>query len=232
MKPFLSLILLSGGKGRRMQNQTPKQYLPLKGKIIAWHSLEFFLKSRLFSEIIIVCANHDQKLFGVFQNKKTLKPSSKNRLVFAAAGAERQLSVFSGLKKVSSSSDLVLIHDSARPFISKKALAKLIQSGLKTGAAALGAPVKNTIKKVKNGQVIKTLKRDELYEIYTPQAIRPELLKKAFKKLKANQKVTDDVSLIELLKHPVTIVEDTTFNLKITTPLDLEIAEKICPNTN
>ena len=215
-QPFISLILLSGGKGLRMGTSLPKQYLPFLGKTLAWHSLDFFLKRKEISEIIVVCEEPHQNIF--------LEKHPK--LIFAAPGEKRQDSVLSGLEKVSFSSDLVIIHDSARPFISEKAFLELIEMGLKYGAATLGAKVKNTIKEVENGFVKKTLEREKLYQIYTPQAVLPDFLKRGFKMLSTNQMVTDDVSLIELLNMPIKIVEDNSFNLKITTPMDLKLAEK------
>lgn len=213
--PFISLILLSGGKGVRMGSATPKQYLPFLGKKLAWHSLEFFLNRKEISEIIVVAEKEYQPLF--------LEKSPK--LIFAKPGPKRQDSVFSGFQKTAFHSELIIIHDIVRPFIAEKAFLELIAMALKYGAATLGSKVKHTIKEVKNGFVEKTLNREKLYEIYTPQAIVPDFLKKGFGMLETNQTVTDDTALVELLNMPVKIVEDGNFNPKITTKIDLKIAE-------
>ncbi len=213
--PLISLIFLAGGKGVRMGGSLPKQYLPFLGKKLAWHSLDFFLKRPEISEIIVVCEENFQKSF---QEKHP-------RIIFAEPGKRRQDSVLSGFKKTAFTSDLVIIHDSVRPFINEKAFLELVKMSLKYGAATLGSKVKHTIKQIENGFVAKTLQRDNLYEVYTPQAILPDLLDRGFKMISPVQTITDDVSLVEMLHMPVKIVEDNSFNVKITTPADLKLAE-------
>jgi len=130
---------------------------------------------------------------------------------------------------VSASCEFVLIHDSARPFIEKKDVENLLLEGMDVGAATLATPVKNTIKSVdQNHHVQQTLKRECLYEIQTPQLLKKDLLKTGLHVARSrNLHFTDDVSLAELVNHPVKIVMGSDKNIKITTPKDLHYAQSI-----
>lgn len=213
---FISLIFLSGGKGSRLKTPIPKQYLPLGEKLVAFHSLDIFLGMPEISEYIVVADPKDLAIF-----------SSKQGLKFALPGESRQDSVKNGLQKISTKSDLVLIHDGARPFIDKKSVKTLLKAAKNSPATTLASPVKSTIRKVKeNLEVKKSLKRQELWEMQTPQALTPDLLKKGFILAeKKNLTVTDDVALAELAGSPIKIVEGPDSNMKITTPFDYLIAK-------
>jgi len=211
----LSIILLSGGKGKRIGGDTPKQYLPLCGKPIAHYSFTTLIDANVADEIIVVCDPSYQSLF----------PGA----TFAQPGKERQDSVYNGLQKVSSNSDLVLIHDIARPILREEELHAVIKQAKIHGAATLAMPLKFTIKEADEDQmVVKTLDRSKLYEIQTPQVLKKDLLIEGFKKAhEENALVTDDVSLAELISHPVKLVMGSYDNIKITTPEDLTFAENI-----
>jgi 2-C-methyl-D-erythritol 4-phosphate cytidylyltransferase len=211
------LILLAGGIGSRMQSSLPKQFLLLNDKPIALHSLELFEQSGLFDEIVIVCHTTYRHYFSDFKGH------------FADPGARRQDSVASGEKMLSTEIENLVIHDAARPFVTLDALQKLIQKGEEVGAATLGLPVKWTVKESEeDGLVKRTLNRTCVWEIQTPQFIKRELAQKGLQKaLQENLTVTDDVSLAELLQHPVQLVQGPDHNLKITTPLDLKVAREV-----
>ncbi|KAK1310315.1 hypothetical protein QJS10_CPA08g00965 [Acorus calamus] len=168
-------------------------------------------------------------------------------LKFALPGKERQDSVFNGYQEIDGSSELVCIHDSARPLVTsrdvEKALLhdnpnhccghnnqlKVLKDGSLNGAAVLGVPVKATIKEANsNCFVIRTLDRKTLWEMQTPQVIKPKLLRNGFELVnREGLEVTDDVSIVEHLKHPVYITEGSYTNIKVTTPDDLLLAERI-----
>ena len=207
-----ALILLAGGKGLRFGSETPKQYLPMKGKPLVLHSLELFISLDIFSEHIVVCDPLYKDIFDKYPN-----------LVFAPNGERRQDSLLHGVEKISSKIDFVCIHDAARPFIKKEQLQKLLISAIEDKAAALGVPVTNTVKQCdENNFVEKSLDRKKLWEMQTPQVISLDLLKKGLLFAKENNiEVTDDISLIELIDHKVRIVKGCYSNLKITTPKDL-----------
>ena len=159
---------------------------------------------------------------------ESIFPSIDNPLVkFTEPGPQKaRLSVqwaFYDLQKPT----LYASDDSARPLLFKSDLENVISEASKHGAAALGVPLKNTIKQIDaRGFVKETLDRSTLWEVQTPQACYPSLLKKGFEL--AYQKkisITDDVSLIELLGYPVKLVEGSYQNLKITTPEDLDLAQ-------
>lgn len=213
----VSVILLAGGQGSRMLSQTPKQFLCLQGKPVALYSFEIFSTTPYVHEIIVVCDPQYQSIFPRFTYPEVR---------FALPGKRRQDSVYSGFAAISSNPDLVCIHDSARPFLSREHLIQLLDEAKLYGAAALAVPAKNTIKETDPNQFIqRTLDRSKLWEMHTPQVATYSLIKKGFEIAhEYNLDVTDDASLVELTGHPVKLVKDTYHNFKITTPEDWQIA--------
>ncbi|KAM6590436.1 hypothetical protein CsatA_013041 [Cannabis sativa] len=222
-KKSVSVVLLAGGKGKRMGANMPKQYLPLLGQPIALYSFYTFSKMIEVTEIVVVC---DPSYEDIFEDSKD---KIHVGLKFALPGKERQDSVYSGLQAIDPNSKLVCIHDSARPLVTTEEVKKVIEDGWLHGAAVLGVPVKATIKEANNASfVTKTLDRKKLWEMQTPQVIKPELLKEGFELVnRENLEVTDDVSIVEHLGHPVYITEGAYTNIKVTTPDDLLLAERI-----
>ena len=196
-----------------------KQYLCLEDKSIILHSLEALLSFSDWNEVVIVCEDAYQPLFHPYLNKAVIR--------FAKPGKERQDSVFSGLQSLSPDTEFVCIHDGARPLLKTKDLQSVIEVGRRIGAATLAVPVKATIKEAtKDLSVKQTLKRDSLWEIQTPQVISYPLLKRGYAHATAHHLLmTDDVSFIEALNHPVQLVPGSYSNLKITTFEDLELAK-------
>ena len=212
-----SAILLAGGKGSRFGGEIPKQYLKLKDKPIALFSFEALLFHPHISEVIVVCDPQYREMF-ITSHVKPVK--------FADPGERRQDSVLSGLNQVKDSAKFVCVHDSARPFIDHDLLFNVLEEGVKHGAATLSMPLKFTIKKADaEGIVQETPDRSLYHEIQTPQVLSIDVIRQGFK-VAHDQKitVTDDVSLAELVKHPVKLVRGASFNLKITTQDDLYIA--------
>lgn len=213
--PPVSVILLAGGKGLRMGTATPKQYLLLDSKPIALHSLEVFFASPSISEVVVVCDPSFHSIFSAYPVK------------FALPGERRQDSVCNGFRAISPTSFWICIHDAARPFITSPMIEQLFQEGKKFGSATLGIPLKFTVKQAKEDLFVeKTLSRDCIWEIQTPQFLHREVLEKGIAFAAEKQlTVTDDVSFAELIGHPTKLVEGSPINLKITTPEDLAIAE-------
>ncbi|KAK1300047.1 hypothetical protein QJS10_CPB13g01072 [Acorus calamus] len=219
----VSVVLLAGGKGTRMGASMPKQYLPLLGQPIALYSFFTFSRMSEVKEIIVVC---DPSYRDIFEDaSKEIHVDLK----FALPGKERQDSVFNGFQEIDGSSELVCIHDSARPLVTSRDVEKVLKDGSLNGAAVLGVPVKATIKEANsNCFVNRTLDRKTLWEMQTPQVIKPKLLRNGFELVnREGLEVTDDVSIVEHLKHPVYITEGSYTNIKVTTPDDLLLAERI-----
>ncbi|XP_048437686.1 2-C-methyl-D-erythritol 4-phosphate cytidylyltransferase, chloroplastic isoform X2 [Pyrus x bretschneideri] len=193
----VSVILLAGGQGKRMGASMPKQYLPLLGQPIALYSFYTFSQMIEVREIIVVC---DPSYKDVFEDAK---PKIQKELKFTLPGKERQDSVYNGLQ--------------------------VLKDGCLNGAAVLGVPVKATIKEANSeSYVVKTLDRRTLWEMQTPQVIKPQLLKEGFELVnREGLEVTDDVSIVEHLQHPVYITEGSYTNIKVTTPDDLLLAERM-----
>lgn len=216
------VILVAGGMGTRMQSTTPKQFLTLHHKPVVRHSYDLFLSLPEVKEIVVVCAPQYHSLF---------QPTPSNtKITFASPGERRQDSVYNGLQSMRSASPYVCIHDAARPFIDESLVRRVIQAGSQYGAATAAMPVKFTLKECDDSKFVKkTPDRSRLWEIQTPQVIRTSLLKQGFAYAQErNIEVTDDVSLVELLNHPVKLVEGSYKNLKITTPDDLAFSEYLC----
>ncbi|XP_066307775.1 2-C-methyl-D-erythritol 4-phosphate cytidylyltransferase, chloroplastic-like isoform X3 [Miscanthus floridulus] len=216
----VSVILLSGGQGKRMGASMPKQYLPLLGLPIALHSLKTFCQLKEVKEVVVVCEPDYSDVFeGSIENLQI-------PLKFARPGKERQDSVFNGLQEIDGDSELLCVHDSARPLVSSE---DVLEDAAVHGAAVLGVPVKATIKEANSDSfVVKTLDRKTLWEMQTPQVMKPNLLRDGFELVKRDGlEVTDDVSIVEYLKHPVYITEGSYTNIKVTTPDDLLLAERL-----
>ncbi|CAK8564556.1 unnamed protein product [Lathyrus sativus] len=219
----VSVVLLAGGKGKRMGATMPKQYLPLLGQPIALYSFLTFSRMPEVKEIVVVC---DPSYRDIFED---VKGNCQAELKFALPGKERQDSVYNGFQVIDSNSELVCVHDSARPLVLQGDVKKVLKDGLLNGAAVLGVPSKATIKEANSDSfVVRTLDRKTLWEMQTPQVIKPELLRKGFELVnREGLEVTDDVSIVEHLKQPVYITEGSYTNIKVTTPDDLLLAERI-----
>lgn len=219
---FVSVILLAGGSGRRMGTATPKQFLMLRGKSVARHSFDLFTSLPEVAEIIVVCAAEYQVAFS--------SPAQTTVSIrFATPGEQRQDSTYSGLLQVSPDISLVCVHDAARPLLTKDAVQEVIAQAVMHGAAALAVPAKSTMKQgCRNHFVERTLDRSTLWEMQTPQVIQKPLLLRAYAHCHANRlAVTDDVSLVETLGHPVKLVTGNYSNIKITTLEDFEFAKMV-----
>jgi len=219
----VAFLLLAGGSGSRMKADRPKQFLELRGKPVLQYTLELLLGMETTSHLVLVIAEQ-------YRDMEFLQPSvAKGKVIFADPGAERQDSVRSGLAAVPDDCTLVAVHDAARPLVSEEAITACLCDASAHGAAVLAVPMKPTVKESADGEfVLRTLDRSKLWEIQTPQVIRPQLLRDGFTKVEAESlDVTDDVSIVELLGKPVKLTMGEYTNLKLTTPEDMVIADTI-----
>ncbi|CAH9085998.1 unnamed protein product [Cuscuta europaea] len=160
----VSVIFLAGGMGKRMGVSMPKQYLPLLDQPIALYSFYTFSQLPQVKEIVVVC---DPSYKDVFEDARE---KIKTKLKYALPGKERQDSVYSGFQAVDVNSELICIHDSARPLVLAEDIEKVLKDGLLVGAAVLGVPAKATIKEANDESfVVRTLNRKTLWEMQTPQ---------------------------------------------------------------
>ena len=197
----MSVILLCGGQGTRMQSPTPKQFLSIHQKMIALYSFDLFKEMVEVVEIVVVC---DLPYRHYFSPKELSIP-----LHFAAPGTLRQDSVANGFKALRMNAPFVCIHDSARPLIDQALVQRVLQAAQEHGAATAAMPIKFTLKEHDGNLFVKnTPDRSKFWEIQTPQIIRSDHLKKGFEYVNQHQlTVTDDVSIVEHLNLPVKLVE-------------------------
>lgn len=218
-----SVVLVAAGSSARMEGHD-KILHDLAGTPVIIHSLRPFEASALVQEIVIV-TRHDAmveigqlcKLYGLSKVSKILP-----------GGDSRADSVRLGVAEVRETAELVAIHDGARPLVSIALLDEAIRAAADFGAAAPGIPVKDTIKSVAGGVVQETLPRDSLRAVQTPQVFERSLLRAALAKAQQDGVVlTDDCTAVERLGFPVVITQGSEENLKLTTPHDLLLAERI-----
>lgn len=215
-----SAILLSGGKGTRMQRSTPKQYLLLAGKPIIMHTLERLDKLSSVSEIIIVCENQYQEMILSMCKQYGIE---KN-IVFAPAGDTRQESVYNAVKL--SNFPNVLLHEAARPFVTLSDFSALLNNSEKN--VTYGYAIPYTVA-VGNSKIEKTLDRSSLINIQLPQKFDTATLLNAHEKARKLGKLyTEDACMVfELTGSEITVMKGTSINLKISEPVDLITGEEI-----
>lgn len=217
-------IILAAGQGKRMQSETAKQYLKLSGKPVLYYSMKAFEDSEIDQIILVTGAGEEEKVRLNLVERYGFHKVTK----IIPGGAERYDSVYCGLE-AAQETDYVLIHDAARPLVTKALIREMLKTVQKSRACVCGVPSKDTMKEVSSdGTVQKTLERSTLWNIQTPQAFEYSLIIAAYKKLfeLTDIGITDDASVVEqMTKVPVRIVPGSYDNIKITTPEDLAIAK-------
>jgi 2-C-methyl-D-erythritol 4-phosphate cytidylyltransferase len=218
-------IIVAAGTGNRMGSDRPKQFLQLAGTPIIFHTLKPFERCDSIQEIIVVVPAAESAGFLSIAGKYGLRKLSR----VVPGGVTRADSVKRGLMAIrETTAEIVAIHDGVRPFVTVEEISSTVAMARSNGAAILVAPATDTIKQTNRGSVVKTLERQELYRALTPQCFRYELLRKAYESADVNDiSLTDDSLLVERLGKPVSVVEGSSRNIKITTPADLLIAETI-----
>lgn len=220
------VIIPAGGAGRRMGGGIPKQYLSLAGIPILVHTLRRFQGSPVVDEIYLVVPEGD--ISEVRLNVVERYDFSKISLV-VAGGRERQDSVRNALVHVRDEHEIVLVHDGVRPFVTKALIEQVVAGAKEFGAVALGVPVRDTVKRTDSaGRVVKTIQREGLWLVQTPQAFRSTAILAAYERAWADGFYgTDDASLVERTGITVRMIRGDADNIKVTTPEDLERGERI-----
>ena len=223
MKTICTAVIVAAGKGKRMGTEISKQFLPLCGREILAHTVEVFERAACIRDIVLVTgadALQDvREMTGEYGWKKVI--------AVTAGGRERQDSVRNGLGEVPAETEIVLIHDGVRPFVTEKILEDSIATALEMGGCVAGVPAKDTIKVCDGDNIaVATPDRSTLWQIQTPQTFRRELILKAYKAAEADGFIgTDDASLAEHSGYPVKVIMGSYRNIKITTKEDLLIGE-------
>ncbi|MCA1321936.1 2-C-methyl-D-erythritol 4-phosphate cytidylyltransferase [Bacillus tianshenii] len=218
------VMVLAAGQGKRMKAGKNKQFIELEGKPVIIHTLTVFENDPMCEEIKLVINEKEVPLFESLLESYGISKVSE----MVPGGKERQDSVYNGLLRMENA-EIVLVHDGARPFIRQEVIRRLVEKAKQDGAAIVGVPVKDTIKKVNPDLLIEeTVERAALWMIQTPQAFQYSILQKAHLQAKEEQYMgTDESSLVERIGMPVHMVEGDYENIKLTTPEDLIVAEAI-----
>lgn len=215
------LILAAAGRGSRFGSEVPKQFWELRGKFLFLHALEPFL-DLVGEAVVVVPESWEKKISAEVDSLSSYPPVRVH-----TGGRTRQESVHRGLSRLRSSSHFVLVHDAARPFISPSLIELVMKETRKYGASVPVVPVRDTVKVVRDGLVVRTIDRRSLVLTQTPQGFALELLRKASETAQAEgYQGTDEASLIEYIGEDVHVVEGESENIKVTWAQDLEFQEE------
>ena len=218
LKGRFAAVLPAGGLGKRMGGNIPKQLMLLGGKPVYRYSLETFLEMEEIAEVVMAVPadwkDHFEKEF------------SHPKLKIVVGGAERWQSVENGVNALTSNAEYVLVHDVARPFVSKEIIRDVCETLINKGSCLVAKPAVDTIKIAKDGRVETTIDRNTVWMAQTPQAASIALLKKLYGRIAAeplNFTPTDEASILEYFGESVYIVKGNVANDKLTTPEDFEV---------
>jgi 2-C-methyl-D-erythritol 4-phosphate cytidylyltransferase len=228
-RPRQSLVVAlvpAAGRGLRMGGSVPKQFLALGGEPLIVQSLRTLQAASVIDRIILAVPSTDIE----YCEKEIVSPYRFTKVMkVVAGGAERQDSVRHALAQVSSDTEIVLIHDAVRPFLTIRMITEVVAAARKEGAAIIALPMRDTVKQVRaDGMIERTVDRASLWLAQTPQAFRRDWIETAHGKAHAEGiRATDDAFLVEWLGHSVAVVEGSGENIKVTRPEDLVIGEAI-----
>lgn len=224
MSAFVSAIIVAAGGSTRMGTTDNKQFIPLLGKPAISYTLRAFEECGLITEVTVVCRAEDIERIRALADEYGCK---KVKAV-VEGGSCRAESVRNGVFAAPAQAEYYAIHDGARPLITPSEISAVVEAALETGAATLGTPVTDTIKIVDEADVITgTPERSTLRAVQTPQVFEKELYTFALTDVKDLENLTDDCSLIEKMGGEVIVIEGSRENIKLTTPVDIVIAESI-----
>ena len=223
-------VIVAGGSGKRMGTALPKQFLDLKGKPILIRTVQTFLAIEKSLIIALVLAEDHFHLW----NKQAgihIPKDQHQRIFLCTGGTSRAESVYSGLgglagQVIDHQQSLVAIHDGVRPFVSKESILESYHLAQTQGAAVVCVPVKASIRQKTNNHRTKAVDRSLFYEVQTPQTFMLSSILQAYQN-RPHNKFTDDASLYEALVGDVRICEGSYENIKITTPEDIIVGERI-----
>lgn len=213
-------LVCAAGVGKRFGGNTPKQFLFLKDKMVIEYSLDIFEKSSMIDKtVIMIPKGYD----GIIEE---IKKKYKKVFFWDYGEDERAKTVKKGLALINGMCDYVAIHDAVRPFITKELVDNLVVLAKKYLAVAPATCSKDTVKLVHNGFVKRTIPRDEIYLVQTPQVFKFELIQRAYSSFD-DLCLTDDLQYVEKMGVKPKIIENSHLNFKITTKEDMIFARAV-----
>jgi len=218
-------IIAAAGAGTRMASDRPKQFLLLAGTPVIIHTLKVFEQCESINEVIVVLPAAESAGFLSLAGKFGLRKVAR----VVPGGVTRADSVKRGLTAIrAATAEIVAVHDGVRPFVTVEEIDAVVAAAQIDGAAILVAPVTDTIKQISDRRVERTLDRGRLRRALTPQCFRYDVLLQAYQATDVTDPaVTDESVLVEKLGHPISVIEGSARNIKITSAEDLAIAEAI-----
>ena len=224
--PSVVALVPAAGRGLRMGGSVPKQFLSIGGEPLIVQSLRILQAVPVVRQIILAVPSADIEYC---QHEIVSRHRFNKVTKVVAGGAERQDSVRHALTQIPSDTDIVLIHDAVRPFVTHRMVEEVVAAAWKEGAAIIALPMRDTVKQVRtDGMIERTIDRTPLWLAQTPQAFRRDWIETAHRNAHAEGvRATDDASLVEWLGHSVAVVEGSGENIKVTRPEDLVIGEAI-----
>lgn len=225
MAAYVSAIIVAAGGSIRMGISDSKQFIPLLSRPAIEYTLKAFQQCRLIKEIIVVSRKEDVQRIEHIVDENSFSKVIK----IIHGGASRAESVRNGVNSANEKSEYFAIHDGARPLITVEEIERVVEAAFKTGAATLGTSVTDTIKIVDEyNKIESTPLRSQLRAVQTPQVFERDLYKFALENTSGNAvNFTDDCALIENMGGEVEVVKGSPENIKLTTPIDIIIAESI-----
>ncbi len=224
----VAAVIAAGGTGTRMNSGIPKQFLEIVGKPILLHTIESIASIEQVTQIVIALpVEHIAEAEAILARQPMrVKPQC------VPGGSNRQESVRCGVEHARQDADIIMVHDAVRPLCDRDTMLRILEAAWKKGAAVPGLPATETIQRVsRSGRVLSTTPRQELYAIQTPQAFHAGILRAALQKAhEAGFLGTDESSVVRWAGYPVVVVPGSPDNIKITRPLDLDIAELLIAN--
>lgn len=217
----VTAIIAAGGRGQRFGGAVPKQLIPIAGRSILERSVGLFLAHPEVDEVIVALPAE------IAADPPGYLRDAGKPLQIVAGGVRRQDSVFNAFQAISDRTDVVVVHDAARPFASAALISRTIAAARRDGAAVAALPARDTVKRAGGRDpmlVVETIPREQVHLAQTPQAFLRHVLRDALSGDAMRQDATDEAALVERAGHSVRLVDGEASNIKITTPEDLELA--------
>jgi 2-C-methyl-D-erythritol 4-phosphate cytidylyltransferase len=221
---MIDALIVAAGKGRRMKIRQPKQFLELAGQPILTSTLKAFDRHPEIDRITVALPDNDIADWG---SALIAQAALKKEVTMVAGGSHRQASVMNGLRSIPHKDGIVLIHDGVRPMVPQSLIGACIGGARKWGACIPAIEAFDTLKKVhSDGSIERTVPRQRIVMAQTPQAFRLALIRQAHETaVRHGWLATDDASLLEQMGIAVRVIEGSRYNLKVTRPEDLALAE-------